>query len=305
VRYIGVSLGYQVGAAIVGAPAPLIAAALLLGFGGKLLPIGLFIGDCAVVSLVAMAFAKDRWGDRSTGWGPACRAWTAMATAIGKAPFRCPPLSVAAGILNTSCRSNRRNANRMVEDGSARFPAIPARSTNAQVVSRSARIRHPVGRRWKKAGRSLPQTSTLWQGTGPLVATFLNARSRKDGNLALSSGSQRICAKNSRKRKGSRRAICNIYMRAFAEAWPQESMVQAPLAQLPWYHQTALIEKLPGAEARLWYAAAALDEGWSRNILVHQIETRLHERSGRAVSNFPMTLPPEDSDLARQITKDP
>jgi metabolite-proton symporter len=62
VRYTGVSLGYQVGAAIVGGPAPLIAAALLLGFGGNYLPVGLFICACAVVSLVAMAFAKDRSG---------------------------------------------------------------------------------------------------------------------------------------------------------------------------------------------------------------------------------------------------
>lgn len=95
------------------------------------------------------------------------------------------------------------------------------------------------------------------------------------------------------------------YMRSFASVWSEEAIVQAPLAQLPWYHQIALIEKVGTSETRLWYAAAAVENGWSRNILVHQIETRLHERSGKAITNFAAALPPLDSDLAQQITKDP
>ncbi len=95
------------------------------------------------------------------------------------------------------------------------------------------------------------------------------------------------------------------YMRAFAAAWPDPEVVQGPLAQLPWYHQLALLEKLRDPEQRLWYAAAAIDQGWSRAILAYQIETRLHERSGQAVTNFAATLPPGDSDLAQQATRDP
>lgn len=95
------------------------------------------------------------------------------------------------------------------------------------------------------------------------------------------------------------------YMRAFAEAWPAEAIVQAPLAQLPWYHQLALLEKLGDPDARLWYAAAAVDNGWSRNVLAHQIGTKLHERLGKAVTNFSATMPPSDSDLAQQSLKDP
>lgn len=95
------------------------------------------------------------------------------------------------------------------------------------------------------------------------------------------------------------------YMRAFAEAWPDEEFVQAVLAQLPWYHQLALLDKLPGPETRRWYAAKAIEHNWSRNILVMQIETRLLERSGKAVSNFPATLPKPQSDLARESLKDP
>jgi predicted nuclease of restriction endonuclease-like (RecB) superfamily len=95
------------------------------------------------------------------------------------------------------------------------------------------------------------------------------------------------------------------YMRRFAATWPRDAIVQAPLAQLPWYHHLALIEKLGDEEARIWYAAAAVDQGWSRNVLVHQIENRLRERSGRAISNFAAALPPADSDLAQRATRDP
>ena len=73
------------------------------------------------------------------------------------------------------------------------------------------------------------------------------------------------------------------YMRAFAEAWPDDEFVQAVLAQLPWYHQLALLDKLSTPEARRWYAAQAIQHNWSRNVLVMQIETRLLERS---VSTF-------------------
>lgn len=95
------------------------------------------------------------------------------------------------------------------------------------------------------------------------------------------------------------------YMRAFAEAWPDAEFVQAVLAQLPWYHQLALLDKLPGPETRRWYAIKAIEHSWSRNILVMQIETRLLERSGKAVTNFQASLPAPQSDLARESLKDP
>lgn len=95
------------------------------------------------------------------------------------------------------------------------------------------------------------------------------------------------------------------YMRAFAEAWPDHDFVQAVLAQLPWYHQLALLDKLPDPQARRWYAAKAIEHNWSRNVLVMQIETQLLERSGTATTNFPTTLPKPQSDLARESLKDP
>jgi predicted nuclease of restriction endonuclease-like (RecB) superfamily len=95
------------------------------------------------------------------------------------------------------------------------------------------------------------------------------------------------------------------YMRAFAEAWPDLEFVQAVLAQLPWYHQIALLDKLDATEERSWYAKKAIEHNWSRNVLVMQIETRLHARQGHAVTNFEQRLPKPDSDLARESIKDP
>jgi len=95
------------------------------------------------------------------------------------------------------------------------------------------------------------------------------------------------------------------YMRAFAEAYPDPAIVQA-LAQISWYHNTTLLDKLPDTGRRVWYAQQAFKHGWSRNVLVHQIESDLYRRQGgRPVTNFERTLPPPQSDLVRQLVKDP
>ena len=95
------------------------------------------------------------------------------------------------------------------------------------------------------------------------------------------------------------------YMRAFAEAWPDEQIVQQTAALLPWGHHMVLLDRLKHSESRAWYLRAALEHGWSRNILVLQIKSGLHEREGKALTNFQRALPPADSDLAEQILKDP
>jgi len=95
------------------------------------------------------------------------------------------------------------------------------------------------------------------------------------------------------------------YMRKFAESWSDRIIVQEVLAQITWYHNLALLEKCKDIEVRLWYAHKTIENGWSRNILAIQIETRLHERQGKAVSNFSAALPPADSDMVAQIFKDP
>lgn len=96
-----------------------------------------------------------------------------------------------------------------------------------------------------------------------------------------------------------------LYMRAFAEAYPGVSIVQQPAAQLPWTHNMLLLDKLRKPEGRRWYAAAALQYGWSRTVLSVQIVAKAHKRHGKAITNFKHTLPPERSDLAHQTLKDP
>lgn len=95
------------------------------------------------------------------------------------------------------------------------------------------------------------------------------------------------------------------YMRAFAAAYPDESIVQTTPAQITWYHSTTLLDKVKDADEREWYARAVVLHGWSRDVMVHQIDTDLYHRQGQAVTNFDRTLPTPDSDLARQILKDP
>ena len=95
------------------------------------------------------------------------------------------------------------------------------------------------------------------------------------------------------------------YMRTFADTWTEIEFVQQAVAQLPWGHNLVLLEKLSTQEARIWYAQKAIENNWSRNVLVMQIETRLIERQGNAVTNFEQRLPKPDSDLARESIKDP
>jgi predicted nuclease of restriction endonuclease-like (RecB) superfamily len=95
------------------------------------------------------------------------------------------------------------------------------------------------------------------------------------------------------------------YMRALAEAWPDEAIVQQAAAQLPWFHNCILLDKVKNREERLWYIRQAIEHGWSRNVLVIHIESGLYRRQGKAVTNFQATLPPPQSDLAQQLLKDP
>jgi predicted nuclease of restriction endonuclease-like (RecB) superfamily len=95
------------------------------------------------------------------------------------------------------------------------------------------------------------------------------------------------------------------YMRSFAEAWPEKQIVQQVAALLPWGHHMVLLDRLKDGVLREWYLRAALEYGWSRNVMVLQIKSELHKREGKALTNFHRALPPPDSDLAEQILKDP
>ncbi len=96
-----------------------------------------------------------------------------------------------------------------------------------------------------------------------------------------------------------------MYMRAFAQAWPDADTVQQAVGQLPWGHNLVLLTRLKDPLQRLAYAQSALAHGWSRNVLNIHIETRLLERTGTATTNFDARLPKPYSDLARESLKDP
>lgn len=96
-----------------------------------------------------------------------------------------------------------------------------------------------------------------------------------------------------------------MYMRAFASAWTREEIVQQPVGQLPWAHNLVLLTKLKTRADRIAYARAALEYGWSRNVLALHIDARRLERSGQALTNFKAVLPEAQTDLARESLKDP
>jgi predicted nuclease of restriction endonuclease-like (RecB) superfamily len=70
-----------------------------------------------------------------------------------------------------------------------------------------------------------------------------------------------------------------------------------PLMSLPWGHNLMLLDKLTSPAERLWYAGKAVEHGWSRNVLALQIESGLHQRQGKAVTNFTTTFSAESQSL--------
>lgn len=108
------------------------------------------------------------------------------------------------------------------------------------------------------------------------------------------------------------------YMRNFAIAWPElsvlsdldpvrdmNSILQQAAAKLPWFHICTLLDKVKNQQERNFYAEKAVENGWSRNILVHQIESGLFSRQGKVQNNFANTLPAIQSELANELFKDP
>jgi predicted nuclease of restriction endonuclease-like (RecB) superfamily len=95
------------------------------------------------------------------------------------------------------------------------------------------------------------------------------------------------------------------YMRAFAEAWPDEAIVQQLVAQIPWGHIVRILDYVKAPAEREWYIRQTIENGWSRNVIVHQIESGLYRRQGKALTNFTRTLAAPQSELAQQIVKDP
>lgn len=83
------------------------------------------------------------------------------------------------------------------------------------------------------------------------------------------------------------------------------AQVVPELFLIPWGHNRVIISKCKSIDEALYYVQNTIKNGISRNVLIHQIETNLYARDGKAITNFEATLPPLQSDLAKEITKDP
>ncbi|MDD2789207.1 MAG: PDDEXK nuclease domain-containing protein [Sulfurimonas sp.] len=96
------------------------------------------------------------------------------------------------------------------------------------------------------------------------------------------------------------------YMRQFASTYSEISIVQELLAQLSWYHNLTLIQKLKDDDVRTWYIYKTIENGWSQSVLVHQIESDLYARStNKKITNFTNTLASPHSELVQETLKDP
>lgn len=94
-----------------------------------------------------------------------------------------------------------------------------------------------------------------------------------------------------------------LYMRAFAEAYPDEKFVHQAGGQIPWKHNCVILDKVKDPEQRIWYIQKTIENSWSRSVLVHQISTDLYRRQGGALTNFQEVLPSPQSDLAQSLLK--
>ncbi len=97
------------------------------------------------------------------------------------------------------------------------------------------------------------------------------------------------------------------YMSKLAATYPDEQFVQQAVAQIPWGHTVVLLDKCSDESVRNWYIEKTIENGWSRNVLVHQIESGLYERQviAEKISNFENRLASPQSELAVQTMKDP
>jgi predicted nuclease of restriction endonuclease-like (RecB) superfamily len=96
-----------------------------------------------------------------------------------------------------------------------------------------------------------------------------------------------------------------LFMRGFAEAFSDAAIVKQAVSQIPWGHIIRIMQLIKDASEREWYIRKTIEHGWSRPVLVHQIESGLHHRHGKAITNFDRTLPQPQSALAHQALKDP
>ncbi len=107
--------------------------------------------------------------------------------------------------------------------------------------------------------------------------------------------------------KGFSRANLYRMTRFYAFYANQEEFVAQAVRQIPWGHNILIFQQIKDHSKALWYVRKTIENGWSRNVLAHQIDSRLYERQAEKprIDNFTEQLPAPQSDLARETLKDP
>lgn len=107
--------------------------------------------------------------------------------------------------------------------------------------------------------------------------------------------------------KGFSRANLYRMTRFYAFYANQEEFVAQAVRQIPWGHNILIFQQIKDHSKALWYVRKTVENGWSRNVLAHQIDSRLYERQAEKprIDNFTERLPAPQSDLARETLKDP
>lgn len=97
------------------------------------------------------------------------------------------------------------------------------------------------------------------------------------------------------------------YMAKLAGSYTDSQFVQQVVAQIPWGQNIAILDKISDKNIREWYLKQTIENGWSRNVLVHQIESDLYSRQVVAdkITNFEGRLSDPQSELAAATIKDP
>lgn len=96
------------------------------------------------------------------------------------------------------------------------------------------------------------------------------------------------------------------YMRQFADIYPDKRFVQEVLAQLSWYNNLTIMQKVKDENVRNWYIHKNIENSWSQSVLVHQIESNLYQRSNnQKLTNFESTLQTTHSEMVQEVLKDP
>lgn len=93
------------------------------------------------------------------------------------------------------------------------------------------------------------------------------------------------------------------YMRQFATSYSKNEIIQQAVGEIPWGHNIAIFTKIKDKKTRKWYIAKTIENGWSRNILLMNIESESHLSLGVAQTNFVDNLPSPESDLAQSLIK--